>query len=189
MAFLTVVTRSYKRPQALARCVQSVACQSDPDVEHVIVHDALGRGIGWSQENLRNVPIGGEWVYVLDDDDYLIDDRFIENLKVLVAERNPEVVFVKMDMLWSILPPKTANGPLLGQIAVSCFVVKRAVWLEHVNDFQPIYEGDYTFIRAVWDCEKRHRRAWLDRVVARVGQVSHGQPENSHLVADGLSPA
>lgn len=189
-AFLTIVTRSFKRPKGLARCVQSVARQSDPDVQQIIVHDALGRGVEWSHVNLCNVPIGGQFVFVLDDDDYLIDDQFVESLKALVAAEQPDVVFVQMDVEGRILPrDDMPNGPQLGEIAMSCFVVRRDVWLEHVVDFLPVYEGDLTFIHAVWHCPKQHRRATLRRLVSKTGGVGGGHAESGDPVSYSLSPA
>lgn len=184
MAFLTILTRSFRRPNQLARCVLSVARQSDPDIEHVIVHDPIGRGIGWSYQNLRTVPIGGDYVFILDDDDYLILDSFVHDLKQAAHDR-PEVMIVQMDLLDRRLP-QTCGEPVLGGIAVSCFVVRRDVWLEHAPEFPACYEADYRFIHAIWTCPAQHRFKFLDLVAARIGRVSHGEPEPGDLAALGV---
>ncbi len=185
MAFLTILTRSFRRPDQLARCVQSVACQSDPDVEHVIVHDPIGQGVGWSYENLRSVPVGGEYVFILDDDDYLIRGSFVAELKAS-AESRPDVILFKMDLLDYGILPQTFGEPQNGGIAVSCFAVRRDVWIEHAQDLKAEYAGDFEFIHAVWGCARAHRFGILDVVASRIGQVSHGQPEPGDFAAVGL---
>src|SRR4030067_728827 len=129
-AFLSIVTRTFRRPVGLARCVDSVARQTDPDVEHIILHDSIGRGVGWAYENLKTVQPGGEYVFILDDDDYLIDEGFVAELKQFVVEHVcPDLVFVLMRVRGRILPEWT-EGLRLGDIAVSCLVLRRDVWLE-----------------------------------------------------------
>src|SRR4030067_3647749 len=107
-AFLTIVTRTFRRPVGLARCIDSVARQSDPDVEHIILHDSIGRGVGWSYENLRSAQPGGEYVFILDDDDYLIAGGFRAALKGFVIKHQwPDIVFVSMDVPGRVLPAWT----------------------------------------------------------------------------------
>ena len=188
-AFLTIVTRTFRRPVGLARCIDSVARQSDPDVEHIILHDSIGRGVGWSYENLRSAQPGGEYVFILDDDDYLIDEGFVAALKQFVVEHErPEIVFVGMDVQGRILP-EWSEGLRLGDIAVSCFALRRDVWLEHAGDFSGDYGGDFHFIDAVYGCERQHTSARLERVVSRVDRVSYGEPENIYPAAERLSGA
>ena len=186
MAFLTVVTRAFRRPRGLARCVDSVARQTDPDIEHIILHDAVGRGVGWSYENLGTAHPSGEYVFILDDDDYLIDPDFVSVLRAFVAEHNsPDIVFVQMDVCGRILP-EWSEGLRMGDIAVSCFVLCRNVWIEHRGDFRAQYAGDFHFINAVYRCARQHTEARLNRVVSRVDRVSSGKPEAIYLTAERI---
>ena len=44
-AFLTIYTPTYRRPLLLAECRASVAAQSDPDYQHLIIEDTVGVGV------------------------------------------------------------------------------------------------------------------------------------------------
>lgn len=179
MAFLTILTRSFQRPESLARCVQSVARQTDPDVEQRIIFDPLGRGVEWSYLNLRGVVPDGEYVFLLDDDDYLIDPSFVAELKKVAERHNrPDVIFVGMNVAGTVMPVWD-DGLRRGYIACSCFVVKCEVWLEHAVKFRDDYSADFYFIEAICNCDKHHTTAHLDMVASTTGKVSHGQPEQN----------
>jgi glycosyltransferase involved in cell wall biosynthesis len=183
MAFLTILTRSFRRPESLGRCVKSVALQTDPDVEHVIIHDQIGRGVEWSYTNLRSVTPDGEYVMLLDDDDYLIEPSFVAELKCVTQEQgSPDVVFVGMNVAGTVMPI-WEHGLRRGYIACSCFVIRRDVWLEHAQDFRPDYSADFYFIESIMNCDKKHTAAHLDMVASQTGRVSHGQPENISITA------
>lgn len=183
MAFLTIITRSFRRPKSLVRCVDSVAHQTDQDVEQIIVHDPIGRGVEASYTNLKSITPDSLYVMLLDDDDYLIEPLFIERLKVVaVREDCPDVIFVGMDVSGTIMPV-WEEGLRRGYIACSCFVVRRNVWLEHIKDIKADYSADFYFIESIMNCEHKHTSARLDMVASRVGKVSHGQPENIPAVA------
>lgn len=178
MAFLTIITRSFRRPKSLERCVNSVALQTDPDVEQIIAYDPDGRGVEASYTNLKTLTPSGLYVMLLDDDDYLIEPSFVAELK-RVAQRDdtPEVVFVGMDVSGTIMPVWD-EGLRRGYIACSCFVVRRDVWLEHIKDIKADYSADFYFIESIMACGKQHTSTRLDMVASKVGRVSHGQPEN-----------
>jgi glycosyltransferase involved in cell wall biosynthesis len=178
MPFLTILTRSFRRPESLVRCVKSVAHQTDPDVEQIVLHDPIGRGVGASYLNLRYSIPRGEYVYLLDDDDYLINDCFVEALKQCAAEHNnPDVIYVSMDVSGTIMPD-FSEGLRRGWIACSCFAIKRNVWIEHVMDLRDDYSADFYFIEAINQCSRKHSTAQLDMIASRVGRVSNGQPES-----------
>jgi len=181
MPILTVLTRTFLgRPLGLARCEASVRSQTIPgDIQHLLVVDYERRGIEWTYDNLyQSVPnIKGDYVLLLDDDDYLVEPRLVE----LLAEQtvgNPAVVMVKMDMGdGRVLPGRTwGDRPELGDVPCSSFIVRRDVFDQHSRDFGYDYGGDANFIRSVWDAGNSF--VWWDRVVSRVGQVSRGAPES-----------
>lgn len=180
MPLLTVLTRTFLgRPFGLARCEASVKSQTVPDnIQHLLVVDQERRGIEWTYEHMHlSVPsIKGDYVMLLDDDDYLVEPRLVE----LLAEKvvgNPAVVMVKMDMGdGRVLPGLTWRAaPELGDVPCSSFIVRRDVFEQHSHDFGHDYGGDANFIKSVWNA--RHSFVWWDKVVSRVGQVSRGAPE------------
>jgi hypothetical protein len=180
---LTILTRTFlKRPASLARNQASVASQTDADqVDQLLLVDRERRGIEWTYAHLGDALPGihGDYVLLLDDDDYLIDPDFVADLAQWV-EDGPAVVIVQMDVSGRIMPEPDywRQPPVGGRIACSCFIVRRDVFAEHVGDFAAAYAGDFAFINAIWNCPRGHPFAWWDRVVSRVGQVSHGQAEN-----------
>lgn len=177
MAFLTILTRSYKRPNSLARCVQSVARQTDPDVEQRIIFDSIGRGVEWSYLNLRGITPDGEYVMLLDDDNYLSDDGFIAHLKKFIEDQGrPDVVFVEMDRLGALFPD-LSEGIRRCYIDAGNVVIKRDVWLEHAPDFKADYSADFYFILAICNCPHQHTRAHMRGVSVVIDRISNGLPE------------
>lgn len=190
---LTIITRTFLgRPAMLKRCRESVLSQVRLDlVEHLMFIDYEKRGVEWSHENLHRVSenIHGKYVLLLDDDDFLIDDYFTEEF-VKDSYSGHDVYVYRMDMSNGLILPMPGDfdqRPRQGRIAMSCFVVKREVWIEHAKDFAPVYEGDFLFIDKVW--EHGHSFRFIDQVIAKVGRVSHGQPEDSSFTPVSVSSA
>jgi glycosyltransferase involved in cell wall biosynthesis len=189
MPLLTIITRTFNaRPLGLAANVASVDRQiARQEIEHLVVVDELRRGVAWAQENLRTVQPRGDYVMLLDDDDFLLGDGLIPGLTRQVALA-PEVVIVQMNMGDGRILPSDAgwgNFPQRSGIPCSSYIVRRDVWNEHVSDFAPRYDGDYDFIEAIYNCG--HPLLWWKSIVSRVGQVSHGEAENGSLNPVGLS--
>lgn len=186
--FLTVLTRCYKRPLMLRENMDSLARQTDRDYEQILIVDDTGRGIGWSFANLKNYAdqIRGLYVFLLDDDDMIKTPDFIAELKAFAYQYDmPDVIMMRMEHQpgW-ILPDRDhwLMQPTMNHIGCSAYAVRRNVWRAHVAEFRPIYQGDFTFIDAVY--HSGVRVAWLDRVMTRTQQGhNHGQPENVAAVA------
>jgi len=72
--FLSIVTRTCRRPKALARCIRSLGAQDCQDFEHAIIEDEIGRGVAWANGMMAErdwSDINGDYVYILDDDNKL----------------------------------------------------------------------------------------------------------------------
>lgn len=182
MPLLTIVTRTFNgRPVGMAANVASVDRQKERhEIQRLLVFDQERRGIEWSHINLRNVvsEIYGDYVMLLDDDDFLIVDDLVPTLRKQVA-LSPDVVIARMNMGdGRILPDDDTwkREPVHSHMPSTSCIVRRDVWNEHVTDFTAKYDGDFDFIRAVWN--HGHPFHWWDRVIARVGIISHGRSEN-----------
>lgn len=181
MAFLEVVTRVYKRPTLLAANQASLDGQSDGDWEQTLLTDAVGRGVGWSYEQLATYApqLTGDYIWLLDDDDLCVYPDLVAELKAIAAQHDPDVVFVRMDHgERGVLPTDKFWGrpPFQGCIGCSAYIVRRAVWQQHANAFCPgHYASDFDFIQAIW--QDRPRVAWWDIVASRVQRISYGRPE------------
>ena len=187
MPFLTIVTGTYRRPRMLRRCIASVQAQSDPDYQQVFLTgddesgiDGFHRRLGDEQHRYC-----GRYVYVLPDDDLLMDDEFIAGLKRICAEHDPDAVMVRADKLELGILPRVGWGrrPLIGDVDILNYVVRAEVWKRHSAAFAKTeypyhngaYAGDCSFIRDVF--ASGARVWWWDRLVARSQRISRGAPE------------
>jgi hypothetical protein len=159
-------------------CRQSVRVQCDEDWEQVVIEDQVGIGVaGMYREVRRHVDqVHGDYVYMLQDDDMLVDPRFVAQLRKFVeATKWPEVVIVKIRAQTRELPLIWREAPRLGRIDLGNFVVRADVWKAHAADFGQRYEGDFDFIMNLWDCG--YRFEWWPRVVAKKVCVGRGRAE------------
>lgn len=179
MAFLEVVTRTYKRPQMLRHNRASLERQTCADWQQTMLPDEEGRGIAWAYAQLATFEPTGEYVWILDDDDLCIDAELVADLKTITEEFTPDVIILKMDHGNGQILPDEAHwqrAPQQGYIGASAFVVSRATWLEHRWRFAPgRYESDYDFIRAVYAAESDIY--WHNTIASRCQRISKGLPE------------
>ena len=180
MAFLTLYTPTYRRPTYLERCKASVRTQTCQDVQHLIIDDTEGNGIPAMFADVANYhdKIDGEYVMFLCDDDMLFDNDVVQDVYgVLQSTPQTDVLLVKMEVDGRVYPGDFRAGacPVCGDIAIGCWIVRREVWLNH--RYGERYEGDYDFIRSVFNARKWYM-TWYDRVVSRAQSGYHyGQPE------------
>lgn len=155
MAFLEVLTRTFgKRPQALRRNQNSLRTQTDPDMQHTVIVDEVGRGVAWANGNLRNIIATGEYVWVLDDDDRCMRDTLVAEIKEIAAREQPDVIVMRAHhAVFGLLPNKEhwQRAPVCGQIGWSCVAVRGEIWNAHRQAHDESYAGDYVFIRHLWD--------------------------------------
>lgn len=181
MPLLEVLTRCYKRPQMLLANQASLDALTGDDWEQTLLTDDVGRGVGWSYEQLAAYAphLTGEYVWLLDDDDECIYPALVEGLRAIVEAHDPDVVVVRMDHgERGVLPPAKHWGkrPYQGAIGCSAYIVRRAVWQRHAHTLTPgHYASDYEFIRAVWDAGVSVY--WWEIVASRVQRISYGRPE------------
>jgi len=188
MTFLTIVTGTYRRPKMLAKCIESVEAQTDPDWEHIFLDGEEGGGIHGFHTRLGKYQdrYSGEYIYVLPDDDMLIDPEFVAGLKAICEAHNPDVVMVKADKLeLGIMPSDVCWEllPIYGQIDLLNYVVRAPLWKAFSSSFtkkdHPYYDGawagDFSFIRDVFQCNVQ--AVWWNRLVAASQRISRGAPE------------
>lgn len=171
---LTIITPTYKRPLGLQMCRASVAAQQDAElIQHLIIHDPVGRGVGGMYADLSNHHhrIEGEYVFILSDDDVLIFPRVIPLLKVIIQQHDPDVVMVKQFYQDRILPAPDCWGgpPACGFVTLSNWIVRASIHRE--IPYGARYEGDYDFIAAVWRVQPKI--AWADVVLSATQEGAH----------------
>lgn len=176
--FLTIMTRTFKRPKALARNKESLSAQTDQDFEQVIIVDE--EGVGVERANLffaENADlVKGDYVMMLDDDGQLFNPDAIALLKQAVGRYNPDVVIYKSEYPWGDLPEKcwmTSRCPVWGDIGGGSLIVRSDIWKKYIYTFRGL-PGDYQFICNLFGvgCSIH----WLDEVLTIAG-IGHGAPE------------
>ena len=174
--FLSFLTPTYRRPQLLAACMESVRQQTVP-CEQVIVHDTVGRGIAGMFAMLPAYAsaLHGEYVHILADDDVLCSDLVVEAVAAFCRAQPaaPDVIVVRAQKNGLLLPLAMSGPPALGAIDLGCLITRRDVWQGHVGDYGRRYEGDYDFARALW--EARRSFAYCDVLFER-GPALRGAP-------------
>lgn len=179
---LSIVTRHYvKRPKLFDNCVESVKMQTCDDYEHIILEDTVGRGVDWANKQFERhaKDVGGDYVFILDDDDRLITDRFVTLVSRIKSLIEPDLIVVKMNhgKRLGILPNDAYWGiglPPFSNIGVSAVIPKREIWVDAVKCFAPRTGGDYPFIKKCF--ELADEIIWIDEVVSecQVGPMYGG---------------
>lgn len=81
--FLTIVTRTCRRPDFLSACIESVLKQSCKDFEQIFIVDKIGRhaegNLRWANRQLsvNAKRVIGNYVFTLDDDGELVSPDFV----------------------------------------------------------------------------------------------------------------
>jgi hypothetical protein len=176
--FLSFYTPTFRRPQALARCLASVAAQTAvDDVEQVVVVDHMGVGIAGMYQAIPRYAsaIHGRYVHLLADDDVLASPTVVEQLRGFArAHGEPPVIVVRVQKNGLDLPMGGPWPPVCGRIDLGCLVTRGDVWHRHVANYGHRYEGDFDFADALWAAG--NRAVSCDVLFLR-GDVRRGQPE------------
>lgn len=181
MPFLEVLTRTFGgRPTMLAANQASLREQTDGDWVQTLLMDDERRGIEWSTEQMaRYAPrLVGDYVWILDDDDYCTLPGFVARLKEIAVFYAPDVIFVRMDHGGGRILPSARWGksPRVSEIGVSAYVVKRAIWQRHAGAMIPgKYTSDFDFINSIW--QSRPTTCWWDVVASKCQRQSMGKAE------------
>jgi hypothetical protein len=178
--FLSIVTRCYKRPKMLDNNVQSLKRQMDQDYEQIFLVDEVGYGLAWANKQFhrhRDKP-QGEYVLMLDDDDMLTNNHAIRIWKQAARDR-PQLIMHKFDCgPWGILPTRdmwAAQYPKVTHVGTPCFLTRRDIWYEYIQEFGAPTAGDFCYLRALWPYLASI--AWLDIIMGKVQQIGKGVPE------------
>lgn len=184
--FLSIITRVYKRPVGLSANISSIESLKDKDLEQIFITDHVGVGLfeankSFSSNNTKAL-IEGKYVYLLDDDDFIVNPNMIAELKNIAEQSSPDVIcfrmIIKNNMNGNYYPTTEicwGNKPVIARIGGSCFVVKTEVWKKYIHEFAKPRCGDFYFINAVY--EAGHSFRWYDVLMAETGKVSRGKPE------------
>ena len=179
--FLTIVTRSYKKPKCLQKCIESVEAQTDPDYEQIFIIDEVGRGLAWADQALAENAhkCNGKYVMVLDDDDYILTPNFIKLIKHTTARRDPDIIiwrgqFVDANMtlpgrdhLWGV-------KPIITQIGSFNYCARNHLYKEHIHTCKTGKTGDFDYIDTLFKLKPKPTHYWINKVLVSTQQKSFG---------------
>jgi len=185
VAFLSIITRTYNRPEALQQCKRSVLGQADLDLEHIILRDTVGVGVAEAHRLFLNAQPRGEYVMILDDDDLIASPWFVSDLKAAARAYDPDVIVFKMhNAEFGILPDQFVwqQQPIHGHISGCNVAVRLHVWDACVwaiatdgEGGDPVYHSDLIYLQEVWRYTQRIH--WMDKIQVVVSRVSRGAME------------
>lgn len=184
--FLTIVTRKHgeRRPQGLSRNVRSINALKG-DWQQIFIKDKKGLGMHYANMSfVLSVPeIKGEWVYLLDDDDNLVNPEMVNELKAVAESENPEVIVFRMTIkngaFGNHYPSPQCwkeKMPIMAHIGGSCFALRKDVFIKYIPYFGRPRCGDYYMLEEIW--KSSPKVSWIDKLMSETGgNPSHGKTE------------
>ena len=185
--FLSFYTPTYRRPEQLQACMESVRQQTAvADVEQIVVPDHVGLGVGGMFERVPRyaAALHGRYVHFLCDDDILASPNAVARVRLQAgAEDYPDVMIVGSQKPGGMFPSANEGPPVLGSIDLGCFIVERSVWTEFAHCYGRRYEGDFDFISHLWEVSREGREwaglrwSWHRELHFVTGAASRGRYE------------
>jgi hypothetical protein len=157
--FLEIVTRHHAgRPGLLARNRASIERQTSADWQQTLLIDDDGRGMPWAnaQLSIYAPKLTGEYIWILDDDDYCTYDKLVEDVKFIVDHLAPGVIMIRGEWMDRGLLPSDdhwGQAPTFSNVGICNFIVHRSIWQEHADRFRVPSGADFDFISGVFQAE------------------------------------
>lgn len=184
MSFMTFYTPTYKRPTYLAICKRSVQMQTCQDFQHMVIVDEVGIGVAGMFEDIHRHTdaIRGKYVFILGDDDCLLEPDGLARVKAFAEENNhPPVIIVRNHKWDKTFPLLWECAPEYLKIDLGNFIIRADVFIENAERFGKCYEGDFVFIDYLW--KAGYPFAWLDYVFSGMQIGGKGRTE-AEIVRD-----
>lgn len=183
--FLTIITRCYSRPVGLNKHLESITTLTDKDLEQIFIGDPVGVGMFEANKSFSYLEvlekINGKYVFLLDDDDFIVNPNMIEELKNVIVIGDYDIIFFRMNIIggpngdFYPTPEIWGNAPKVAHIGGSCFVVRTDVYKKFIHNFAHTRCGDFKFLEALWATNPK--AYWLDILMCETGRIGRGRPE------------
>ena len=183
--FLSIITRVMKdkRPEAYGAHKESIKRLESKDFEELMIIDSVGYGVHEANRSLSEAigRVSGDYVYLLDDDNFLLNPKMIDSLKKVSKKHNPDVIifraYIRNGKYDDIYPTshvwrKEIKACHIGGI---CFAVKREIFDKFIYYYDQPSMGDFHFIDAV--IKSGASVYWLDEFQAETFRVGRGKAE------------
>lgn len=138
--------------------------QTDPDFEQIIIVDNDGHGVHWANKQISELcgKLNGDYVYILDDDDFIVCENFIKEFKLFI-KKSCDIIIVKGWIHEKEFPKTWQAPPERGKIAAPNFIAKRNIFDKYCQYWDIEKRGDFNFINAVY--QNSHLFQWWDRFI------------------------
>ena len=164
--FLEIYTRTFKRPRLLKRCVDSLKVQTCQEFRHIIIDDKIGIGVREADRKIREVTPNSDYIWILDDDNFVSNPRFIETLKKVIEaqdyvlasgleekpvdeeHKKPDVVICSANYLGGVILPDREPFEE-GHVDWINFVYSKKIWMKHRSAWDDKKFGDWAIINSV----------------------------------------
>jgi len=183
--FLTIVTRTYKKPNCLKNNIKSVEMQTDLDVEQVIIQDTIGKGLAWADTALNTYKCynNGEYILVLDDDDKLLSKSLVVLLKDIANRYNPNLIVWRgyfSEIKYALPPLDYRWGKRLdrGLIGSFNYCTKRELYNKYVFRCTSGISGDFDFMEGLLSETPPEKIYWVNKILVTTQQKSFGRPQD-----------
>lgn len=171
--FLTILTRTYKRPIMLSKLMESLQSQTCKDFEHVLIKDNVGIGVPKANKELSEADAQGDYVLILDDDVTISDPCFIERLREMAVNQKPDAMILLLERGGKVLPDK---WPIeYAHIDTANICVSNTVWYRHRKKWDESWAADWRFIESVTQTETNILE--FGQLMIKTQRISKGQPE------------
>lgn len=184
--FLSIVTRCMegKRPKGITKNQESVSTLLEQNFEQVFINDPKGYGMLAANRSFEYVSdmINGDYVHLLDDDDYYTNEMFTKRVaSIAMMNNNPHIILFKMKIFTgdgdNTYPKPDCWGdiPKIARIGGSCFIVRADIYRKYIKQFGIRRCGDFNFLKAIW-AEPNLNAVWHDEMMCE-SNPSHGKAE------------
>lgn len=179
---LSIITRVMlgKRNGLFENHQRSVESLNSTDYEQIFIIDRHGAGMLNANKSFQFANPEGEWVYLLDDDDFLTNPDFIDDIK---NHQEADVIFFKAkiktgdgDEMYPKPGSWRSREPKRGQIGGGCGVFRKWVFDRYIHHFGLQSFGDWNFYTRVL-ADKEVKAAWVDKKIVETGKVSRGEAQ------------
>lgn len=178
MKKISIVTRHMAtgRERSLRRLLASMSTFDLDTYEHIILTDLECKGVSSANslfEKNKDL-IQGDYVYMMDDDDWFICTTFPQDLLRFIEQQSyPDIIMMKFKIVDKNLPQPWGNFAELKfcKVGTPNFCLKREVWLKHIKYFTGPSGGDFRMIQSLQ--AESYSVAWWEQLVGMTRQ-KHG---------------
>lgn len=202
--FLSVLTRTHRRPKFLRRCLESLNRQTtrnfviilisdyeEDRVENLIleyprliikvkhINNPLPFPLCNTYFNMVKHIVESDYVVFIDDDDLVTDENYFEELEnIATKERCPSVIMSRTEYGGLHFPTQEywKSFPSIGHIGGLNFCVRSSVYKKF--DWPDICGGDFYFISTIFNNINWKKEVyWYDEMTTKIDRKGNGSPE------------